>query len=557
MNITLTSKQLYDKKKDSFNELWARYDQDRDLVYMTDYKIKDSKGKPINNTVSVTMNKAALDAKVVADRLMQAKKQLVIEGTKNNRPMRPKETSKIEAFLESAKMQADDLNKRRNVPGLRKFAANQLTVRGAAFRRVWTYLDDSYVPDILTADIRYVVYEYGTDGLWWFGYTVSRPAYLVNEQYKTSISEDKECELLCCYDDTKEDIWLESELISTKKHKFGYAPGVVELCAEGFQLRDKDFLVHDHESALWLNRKLYDSQNMQASIEATLDLKTVIPPYVKPRKDMAGPDAAYPDKPGTITEYPEGEIPTILEQKDLNSASRNFSQRIEAALGAGGADATDLGAHPIPDSAVLLQGLSEIRSRKDTARLEALAGLDEQTDRMLIDQYKAGGFQSEVGIVGHKVNITPADLEGDYTIRYIYTAKDPKMEIVNMATAQAAASMGIPKEVWVPDILKYDKPDELLEAMDAAQAERDDPTIGMFRRAHALVDEAEDLDGWEKESKLYEAQQLTLNACQILKNRTQPQPQEQPEGNSNALMALPKMMGGGTQRAPQEANNGL
>ena len=48
-------------------------------------------------------------------------------------------------------------------------------------------------------------------------------------------------------------------------------------------------------------------------------------------------------------------------------------------------------------------------------------------------------------MAGHKINFSPADLEGDFTIRYIFTSKDPKMEVANLAIAQAAASMGIKK----------------------------------------------------------------------------------------------------------------
>jgi hypothetical protein len=573
-----TTLELFDEKEAYFKALWSRYDADKKLIYMDDYELKNAAGESLPKdagAISLTLNLAANQARVVSRKLIKAEKQLVIEGTKNNRAMNDKETGKIEAFVNNAFDMADDRLKKRFIPSLKAMASNHLVVRGDRARRSWSYVtkDGVYIPDILPLDIRYVRYEIGPDGINWGGYEGKRNSQALYLEYNvkenklrgslaTFEDKDEEVTIKVIYTDKVEEVWAEKTLISQKEHKFGYPPIVIQVVGSGFMLMDEGYLEHWGESVLEMNRKLYDEANRQASIEQSLMMKSLLPPVVQTKETNTDATIDYPSKSGSIQPIPKGNKVDIVPTPDLNMASRMAVSRLNAVMQQAGFNDVDLGNTDL--SAVSIATQSAIRDQQLSPFLEALAGIDEQTAEMLIGQYRAGGYKAEVGRQGSKASISPADLDGDYTIRYIYMSKDVKQEIANLAMAQAAKAMGLPDEHIIRDIYKYDNPGELLAQMQSQKAERDDPVIGIVRRAHALVDEAQDLDADEKNAKLIESMLLTDTAVNILKQRYNPQPvpeNMQPGNNQGGQKitgsSLVPLLGAGKMAGqPQEANVG-
>lgn len=567
-----TIKEIFDNKKTSFSALWARYDTDKDLVYMADYVLKNAMGQevPKDIAISVTLNRAANQARIVSRKLMKAERQIVIEGKKNNRAMNDKETHKIESFVTGAFDQADDRLKKKFMPNLKTFAASHLVVRGSCGRRVWSYLkDDSYIPDILNLDMRYVVYEIGKDGLKYAGYTCVRSGAAIADEYAVegniyrdtaadyAEKDEEDITLTVIYDDGKEYVYVETSLISEKKHDFGYPPIVIQPVGAGFMLMDSGYLEHWGESILEMNRKLYEEENRQASIEQSLAMESLLPGYIHEKLDATRKTADYPSAPGDVTPIVKGETLKLAERPDLNNAFRFATSRITGAIQQAGVNDTDLGNTDM--SAVAITAQTEIRDQSLSPFLEALAGLDEQTATMLIDQYKTGGYKADIGLSGKKGTITIAELDGDYTVRFIHMSKDKKQEIANLAMAQAAKAMGLPDEYIVRDVMKYDNPGELLAMIESAKAEQDDPIIGIVRRAHALVDEAEGLDTEEKNAKLIESMLLTDTAVNQLRQRYMPQPAINPQNNETkpsdkitGASLVPLLGGGKMTGRPQE-----
>lgn len=558
-----TTLELYDSKEDYFKDIWARYDTDKSLIYMDDYTIKDANDKALPkraNAISVTLNLAANQARIAARKLIKSEKQLVIEGNKKGRALSDKETSLIEKFANAVMDEANDRLKKRFIPSLKDIAANHLVTRGAHARRIWSYTSGGvYIPDILPLDMRYVRYEVGNDGLNWAGYQSTRTSGTVYSEYFTKENKlrskvesfgdsDTDVEVVAIYNGEVEEVWAGGELISIKEHKFGYTPIVIQVVGTGFMLMDEGYLEHWGESILEMNRKLYGEANRQASVEQSLMMRSLLPSYAQEKKNTTDETVDYPPVQGELVPLPGESKLQAIPTPDLNMASRMAVSRLNSVLTQAGYNDVDLG-NMGDASAVTISTQAEIREDHLLPFLDALSGLDEQTIEMVIDQVKAGGYSVESGRRGMTLTVKPSDLDGDYTIRYVYMSKDRKQEIANLAMAQVAKAMGLPDEHIIRDIYKYENPAELIAMMETQKAERDDPVIGMVRRAHALVDEAEGRDTDVKNAKLIESMLLTDTAVNVLRNRYNPQPQQipetmqpgqenKPEGSSPSLVPL-------------------
>ncbi len=548
--------EMWDKAEARFADIYARYDEDRDLAYLTAYTLTDSEGKAIKETVPITLNDPAVLLNTITSALMGAIRQPEVIGQRNGKPMTERDANKIEEFVQAAFEQADDLLAKRFETTLQAFAVNHLCLRGASARRVWSYADKAgnYVPDILPLDMRFVRYAVGRDGLIWAGYIGRRTPESIYEEYGKVIADSSDVDVICVNTKEDEEVWIKKELISTKKHSWSYVPVVIQLVPSGFSLRDIGYQAHEGEGLFFLNRDLFAENNRIASIEATLALKTVLPPYQIPRSDMGGKPAPYPDKAGKVTEVPVGEEYKLLPVADMNRAAQLARVDLQGAAQRGGVNNIDLGNVSTPTSAVWITVQSELRNKILFPRLQALDFLDQQTAYMLIDQFKNGGFEGEVGRRGMKVSVTPAEMEGDFTFRYRSMTKTREQEIANLAMAQAARGI-LPEKVILRDVLLAENPDELMAALESQRAEEIDPVIGIIRRAHALVDEAEDMADEKRDAKLIESMMLTERAVQVLESRMMPQPPattQEPEPvenkpNSNVLVPLlgAGMRGGG------------
>ncbi len=543
--MSKTTLELYEARKPYFTTIWDRYNTDRELLTQK-YVMKNSKGESIPGTISVTSNEAKLLANYVSSTLMGAQLQTVIEGTRNGNPLPAKQTSKLETIYNIARDAANDILKRRLQPNLLQYAANQITVMGGGARRVWISIkDDKYVFDILPINLLSLVYEIGTDGLWWGGYSGKRSVSLLAKEYPKNpvVNGDSkgEIEFVCIYDDTKEDIWINGALYNTRKHPFGRCPIIVEYCPAGFTTKEDGELDYEGESVFWLDRWLFNEKSRRMSIEQTLLMNAIKPPLQKEEDNLNGPPALDPTGIGKITKVKKDEPYSLIPTGDINKAGEMARADIDAEVTKGGTTQTDVGNVVTPTSAIWITEQTEIRNRLLNPRLQALGSIEDQTATMVFEQLKTlmtlpeVSKEMEVGVMGRTVSIKLADLEGDYTIRHKFMSKSPKQEIANLAMAQAAQALGIPAEIWVEDIYQYDKPEKLLAAMESDKAERDDPVIGMLRRAHALVDEADELEGDARDAKLIESQLLTDQATRIIKARNMPQitPEVAPQKEDN------------------------
>ncbi len=562
-------------REKQFKGLYDRMDADAKKVQLARYqmmRLDDPKTK-IDDVVNVTMNYPATFADDIATLIMNAMMQTVVEGYKNNRGLNGKEQKTIETFLDVHYDLVDDLLARRNLRSLMTWLSRHISIRGWVGARYWTWLEGgkNYTPDLMPWDMRYVAYEYGTNGLKWASYRTWRSKNDILEEYpeaKISGSNESDIEVVTFLDDEKQEVYVEDNLAETKKHIYGHVPVVIQACPAGFMLRDKGYLEHEGESIFMLDRGLYDELNRAVSIEQTMAMKSILAPYAHEVQDPGGQPQPYPDVVGQNTPVLAGEMPKIVEQADLNTGAQMGRADILSALQQGGRN-VDLGNINQPFSAVAIAAISELRKKVLIPRFEGISQFKQQLSTMMLSQFKTLAeryyFKGEIGLPGRKRSFDVRDLDGDYSIRYRFMSKTKQEEIANIAIAQSARGM-FPMKIIVKDILLAQNPDEILAGLESEKAELADPIIGLFRLAHSLVDEADTLSEEDKDAKLIESMRLTEKAVIMIRAERmaqmpgtgtkpeQPQPLPQPKTNMSALIPLLGQAGrsnGGRQPQPQ------
>jgi hypothetical protein len=541
-----------------FLALQKRMDEDAKLAYLEPYKLVDSKGRPINDTVSITMNDPAVFANAIASILISGKWQTVVEGN-----ITATQTHKIENFVDSINDAAEDKYPKPGISSIHNFHCNHVCVRGWIGERVlWLTDKQGYTyPDVLPMDMRYFVYQFASDRDGWGCYTTYRSSELVKKEYPNyHIREDCVLEVKDYWDDTNNEVWIDGVIAKTLKNPIHYAPFIFQPVPAGFMLLDKGYMNREGESLFFLDRDLYPELNRLMSIDQTLAMKSILPPYQKQEAELTASNPGYPGV-GQVKKVLPDEKYELIQQPDTNQATLVAHQNIQNGVTKGGVTDIDVGNVKQPTSAVSITEQSELRHKIIQPRVEALTSLKASRARMLLEQYANGKFgEVEIGRKGLRKSFDTTVIgdPDDYRVSYRLMTRDKKQEIANIAVADAAQGK-LSKDTILRDILKSDDPEGEMSKLKDEEAEAFDPVIKFMRLTFSLIDDADELHDIEKDQKLIEAKRLAQKCVQLITQEktmgvTPPQSQglEQKGNQAQALLALPKMFGGGTGQ-PQGA----
>ncbi len=550
--------------------LYQRMDEDKKAVELDEYVLKgisdQFRDKEMPGTVSVTMNKPAVFSNAVVSILQSSKRQIVIEGLSD------KQNHIIEQFLDDMLYTADQKLIRQKKPSTWAWSCFHVCNRGPVGLR-FTYEEDG-MPNILPLDMRWTPFRDGKSGLDWFANKSRRSADDIRAEYEplgvdlSRLPVGKNLECRDYWDSEINEFWVGEAKIFDQENTYGEPPAVIQFPAVGTMFMDEGHLEHWAESIFYMARNLYTEWNRLMSIQQSMAIRVLKPPYVQQKQDPAAPADSYPDVAGSNTAYNQGERPELLEQKDLNQAFVRASASLSSALQEGSINDAELGNVMLDRTAVWLASQSEIRNRLLFPRTEALEQLSQQLYYMAIRFYGKVSFtsQSKLGKRGTDKTYTSEMLSDPetYTINVRYMSKNKQQEITNIAVANAAKDLYSEE-----DLHRYILQDEdvagVLRRKRADEARRSSPIIFYHSQALALLDEAETKQGEEKKRLLVDAQVVADRMVEeIIKGKmamnglTQPQSAKTPEqtkGNSQALMALPGLLdsGGGGGRQPQGA----
>lgn len=548
--------------------LYDRMDKTRDLAYGKKYELKGFDNKPIEKAVNVTTNWPGVFANAIINDLMGAIWQTVIEGEGK---LSDKQKHDIENFIEDNLAQGDEQLILRGKAELFATLSNWVCIRSLiGVRWVSQFEKGEYKIDCLPTDMRWTPFEFGNDGMNWVAHKSFRSPAKIQAKYEkeltaegASVSGTEDIEVVDYWDSEKKELWIADKLLKTQKNPFGFPPFVIVLPAVGFMLEDKGAIEHEAEDLFFLNRGLYDERSRSMSIEQSLGMDILRPPYEQETEEPGSPADKTP-KTGEVKKVKKGEKHILLQRSDLNQAFRAGRADVSRDLQMGGVNDIDLGNVSQTVSAVWITEQSEIRNKLIKPRLKALASMRQQLGRMQIKQYKIISDKATkapadilIGVTGRKRKYSVQQL-GDpdtYTITNELMSQSKKQEIVNLA--MFAASRGdLPLKVRLTDILKVDDPDGIMRELDIDKAKDADPAIGLFEMAIRYAEEAEELEGADAEAKKIQSMMLTERGCANIRQRTQA-PQELPEGaavpkveeKGAGVESLVPLLGGGTPGA--------
>ena len=559
---------LVDNRIKAMSDVNERQDETSKFLHWDDtpYELVKPDGKTkLKDAISVTPNMPKVFAHGVISDLMSGKCQTVVEGDISGR-----QSHVIETFADDNLAQADEfMLKRYGIPSLFGWLCNHVCVRWAIGVRWISQVEGKeYKLDCMPVDMRWTPFERGDDGLWWVCPEIKLSGSALDRKYPdagVSSSSNTKYTVRDFWDGEKNEIWIgkgsdsgfAGKLYKTQKNPNSYPPFVIVIPASGFMLRDEGYLKHEGEDILFLNSGLYNELARSLSLEQTSGYAGLYPAYEQERKVFDGrPSEPVPNLDESVA-VREGELHIPVPRGDINRAGQTAREDLMGMLDNGGPLSPRH--YNTPPSAILLAGETEMISRLQNTRKEALGIFRSQLVDMMIDQFiKVGKGEVLIGKRGKKTKYSPSKLGNpdDYTVSYQLTVKSRRQEIANLAEFTAAYGK-LPLKWNLTNILMVDDPDGIIREIDLEQARQADPAIALFEMAIRYAEEAEDLDD-EKEAdvKRLQSMMLTERGVAIINQRKQPTqlpeeaeiPQvEQPKANANALLGLGAGGGGGIQ----------
>jgi hypothetical protein len=544
-------KKFVEEKKGENSELFARMDSDRDLALAAPFTVKDAGGRAIKGIHNVTLPDPKLFAHRAITRITSVERQTVIESD----VLTDEQTTLVEHFLDDIAYEADARRAAIGETDVFGTHAETVCVRGPVAEQVMLYArGERLIADIRPLDTRYFLSEISHEGI--------NKAVVISERSAVDIYAEygrhtpgKSAEVWDCWDAAGEYIYIAGQKIAENPNTYGEAPFVTQRPAAGTTLKDTGCLKRRGESVFYLCRNecggtIWDELNYVASILKSQAAETVQPPQQLP----APPEGEYQAVPES---YPSaGEMITtklpmqLVPKPDVRESTRMYYTIIEKARQLATFSILDSGILEFPLSAVAYQQALSRRNELLLPRLQALAQLQQSAARMKIRQFQRLGRTLKLGEPGHQRTYKPADLAGEYVIKFRFRPDAAESRASDLAYANAARGFYSEDRIR-REVLKMQNPEAEQAQFEAEAARKADPVIGLFEQMCGLVHEQEAAKDIEvKMVKDLEARSLLATIMGIIKQRqiTQNQPMkndiQQPAMDEAAGQQLLNVFGG-------------
>lgn len=550
-------KKLVEEKEGEQSELIARMNEDKDLLYLKKYILKDLDGRAFPNIINITLNDAAVFAANVLSALGSTSQQVAVESEDLKL-----DTTYIEEFQKAATNSANARLRKQGRPHLNPFFDEQLCVRGRAAARCLFRMEDGVlIPDITNWDTRYVTYEMGIDGMAWGANKTTRSKNLIESEYNEELVRygvpitGKGAEVLDVWSTEHNEVWVAGNKILEQPHDYGFCPIVYQIVTLGSMLADEDSLAHQGESIFFLIRDLVPELNRLVSILQTINMKTAAQAMQWETKE--GPRATPPDHedvtgPGAMVSAEMGGGLKPIPIDDIKRTATLLHQMIETRVQRGSLSSVDLGTLQFPLSAVALVEIGEGRDQVYLPRLDAKARLNQELAEMYTKQVIQIGGSIELGVSEHKRKFETSKLKGAYETTYRYFVKSPKIDIARYSVAMNAERY-LDKLAILRDVLQVEDPEGILKRRNYDIAAEVSPAV---MRTRIIKDLAESGDEeMEFEAELMSAE-MGMDLQRVLAGEL-PEAPEVTEGGGAApvvpLLGKGGQMGGARLSATKAA----
>ena len=523
------------------NDLHKRMDDDAGLLKLSDYVMKDTRGRLVPDIVNVTLDRPRLIAEHIIAALGKVKQQVVVESEDKK-----VDTAYIESFQKAMFAMADARLRRQGQWQLNPYADEQLSIRGRAVRRILVREENGVlIPDIVPWDARYVTYEMGEEGLAWGAYQGKRlKAAIESEAWaieKKFVLNKKDAIVTDVWDTEGNYVYVDKEVVWEEKHLWDFCPVVVEVVSLGSMLADEDALQYGGESVFFLIRKAIPELQRLISIMQTLNLLTLKAPIQEATKEgMQAGEYADRMRMGASTPVQIGGGITRIDFGDVKRAAQMALSIIEKAMQEGGLTSVDLGNLQFELSAIALIQIGESRFQVLEPRWNAKGWLNQQTAEMFTRQVIQIGHSVEIGTLGHKRTFEVGKLAGEYETRYSYVPVDPALDVARYTTA-AAAREWLDDESILEKIIRDEDPAGTIKRRYYDMAEKISPTVLRTRVIRSLIERAEDGD----EHASYEAEVMALEVGMSIEQIKQGNVPQLPAGNGKNQEGLMQLFQSG------------
>jgi len=557
--MTDTLSLIKDKETENF-EIDKRQDTDRDLVLLVWGGLKgiseQFKNVEMPGTVSVAMNKAGVYADAFISVLSSLTRQCVIEGEIT-------ETQKnlTEDFLDSLIYSINQSLIARRVGSLGLLLAQHMSIRRGVGAKL--NFDEDGKPEYTPCDMRWCPFqEDGKGGFEW----VANHTRQTGSFFKARFSDWEGANIDLIPDGSRvldmydfengkvNEIWIDKKKIAEQGNPFGFPRYVITEPMTGYYLYDEGSSKWRAESILALNRNLYPEWNRLSSIVQTGAIDYIKPPYVHEKDNPTKPGIGYPGIPGEVTDIEKGEKIYPLLKPDLTQVFMTALTNLSQALQQGGISDAELGDVSINQTAIWITSQESIRRRRMNPRIDCISQYYTQLSSLALKEFKMLEFTGtpRFGKGGKGKEFSPDSLPdpGDITIEYRLMYDNP---VLNMARrAEAVAMKGVLSDYDIlKDVMMHKDPDGGMDRMRRQQAEQASPVAFWLNTAHRLIDVADKTIGEDKEQIYREAKVAADTMVNTMLNQGNPEQSTanpvQQKGNSQALLALPGIMGGQKQ----------
>jgi len=542
--------------EDENAELYKRMDTDKDALYLTKYKltgIQQFKDKEIPGTISVTLNKPAVFSNAIVSVLKYATRKAQVEG------MSDTQNKRVEDFKDDLLYTIDWRLGKQNKGTLWHWLCFHIANRGPIGARIT--FDKNGLPVCLPVDMRYCPFVLGSDGIEGAANHTWRQASAIWKEYPV------ECEkqgiattgILENHDYWLPDVnefWVAGKKLFEQENTYGFVPFVIKYPTVGSMFQDQDKNAHEAESIFYMIRDLVPEWNRLMSIQMTKSLEMAKPAYVHEVKNTNEEAQPYPNDVGSNLAVPEGELPQLVQTKEVNTTFQTTMQTLNSAMTEGSMSESELGNLMNDRATSWIYAQEEIRNRILTPRLETLDEFYRDFITMAIKEYKAVKFTSQKPL-GRKTankNYAPSELPDPDNFMITFTSKAVSENYkLARATAMVALKGLVSEDTLIRDYGMFDDPQGEINKLARERLRNSDQVIFLFDTAAGLLQSAGNSDKEDARHLRREAKAAADKMVELIHQRKMPTQQtslssEQPAqtgkaGNPQALMALPALIG--------------
>ncbi len=463
-----------------FCRLWNRMDRDERLIKNYDFVLRDFKSEGsgvIAKTYSVPVPLGGTHHSKYKSKLMKLKREYEVLSTKDEL------ITDVISFLDDADAAVDEFNGNQVDHSPRIKHIDWVCSRGwVGERNLWRVEDGVLIPDTIALDPRNFV--------WWIeGGKLSQASVLsyrfpedVNKTYGMNLSGDNLVEVRDCWNEEKECVWVNNDLVMEQDNPYGFVPFVIRPTSWGPILGSGDALEHRGESIFYPHRNMYDEVSFSASVAKTESREGLRPALQTKAKGPSG----YPGG-GDVVEN-QTEPLQIIPRTDMTNAQRTFMGMTSSIVQQNSWGMQSFGSISDPVSGDTVDALNAGNEDILASRIQCLEPFFADGGAMRLKQFVQLGGDFRLKQKKHH----PDRLEGEFNIACHLI--DDSIDTYARRGRAAASLTGIMPLKWLRQRIVQDQnPNEVDNEVEREQAEQQDPAQTMLERIYALIDKGDNL----------------------------------------------------------------